>query len=741
MQRQREGTLHVATSQETKMNFGRPSHPAQSGSNPLAGLGLDRVTEDCTALAVAMTELAQGNLTAHLTVKSETVDSGRYPQIRELVEAFNSVVKSLQETAHEFNAVTEAPCHRLCYVGADSFLEGRACGEAVGKALEGRGQVAVITSSYSAAGPEQRRKGFVSAIREKFPQISIVEMVEGTEQADKASACARALLKKYPALRGIYVTVGATPHDVAQTVVESGRGGHVKVIGHDLVDDTMRDIQSGAIEATLGQDPFAQGHEPVIHLFNHLAAGWQPPVPRLLTNLDVVTRENYQHFWHPDRGVIESEAVAQRRTRPVEKQPARPLRIAVLGREDSKFWDQVRDGVSSAAEKVRAYNTTVDWIVPRENREQGVIGSEIYGPLMESIVEQKYDALATGIFDEGYIPYINRAVAARVPVITFNSEPTSLRGLALSITGQARKLMDLSHNLADTIGHVNQATLQINSAMNQVSQGTISQNEQVSRTYESLGSLLKNIDQVSTEARRGSEAAEGAANAANAGTVAVEDTLSSMQSIRESVTETAKTVERLGQHSDKIDIIIKLIGGIAYQIKLLGINAAIEAAHAGQYGAGFSVVAGEIRSLAERTAQATHEITDLVASVKSGIEEVEKVMGGGLEKVAKGANLAEQAGKVLSEIRHAVEGNQSRLRKIAAAMAEMQAFSHQVGEVMESVATVSEENAAALEEVSASTREMTSQLDQVTRLAGSLTKMAEAEQQLLAKFSLTEDGR
>ncbi len=723
------------------MSFGRSLHGTQLLSNPLQGLGLGRVTEDCSALAVAMTELAQGNLTAHLAVQSQPVDPARHAQIREFVEAFNSVVESLQETAREFNAVTEAPCHRLCYVGADSFLEGRACGEAMGKALEGRGQVVVITSAYSAAGPEQRRKGFVSVIRERFPQISIVEMVEGTENNEKAAACARALLQKYPSLRGIYVTVGATPHEIARAVADAGKGGIVKVVAHDLVDDTMHDIQAGTIEATLGQDPFAQGHEPAILLFNHLAAGWEPPVPRLLTNLDVVTRENYQHFWHPEHGVIETAAVAQRRSNPVDVQPSRTLRIAVLGREDSKFWNQVRDGVSSAAEKLRGRNTTVDWIVPRENREQGSIGSEIYGPLMESLVQQRYDAFATGIFDEGYIPYINRAVAARVPVITFNSEPTSLRGLVLAITDQARKLKNLSKNLAATIGHVNQATVQINSAMNQVSQGTISQNEQVSRTYESLGSLLKNIDQVSTEARRGSEAAEGAATAANAGTEAVENTLSSMQSIKESVSDTAQTVEKLGQHSEKIDIIIKLIGGIAYQIKLLGINAAIEAAHAGQYGAGFSVVAGEIRSLAERTAQATREITDLVASVKAGIEGVEKVMGGGLEKVAKGANLAEQAGKVLGEIRQSVQGNQSRLRKIAAAMAEMPAFSPQVGEVMESVATVSEENAAAIEEVSASTREMTSQLEEVTRLAGSLTKMAEAEQQLLAKFSLAEDSR
>jgi methyl-accepting chemotaxis protein len=723
------------------MNILRPQAESQKTRISIADLGFQSVREDCAALVAAMTELAQGDLTASMSVESRPADSVRHPQIRELVDAFNSVVDSLQETAREFNAVTEAPCLRLCYVGADSFLEGRACGETMGAALENGGQVAVVTSTYSASGPELRRKGFLTILREKFPQIRVVESIEGTEHSEKAYECAKSLLQRYPSLRGIYITVGATPHDIARAVVEAGQSGVIRIVCHDLVDDTMRDIQAGHITATLGQDPFAQGHEPIIHLYNHLAAGWQPPMPRLLTHLDVVTLENYQHFWSPECGTIESEAVAQRRSRPVEKQPARPLRIAAVGREDSKFWNQVRDGVMAAADKLKACNTTVEWIVPTENRQDGTIGPEVYGPLIESLVQQRYDGLATGIFHKDYIPYINRAVQAHVPVITFNSEPTSLRGLVFSITEQARKLMSLSHNIAAAVSQVNQATFQINNAMNQVSQGTISQNEQVGRTYESMGSLLKNIDDISKEARQGSEAAEGAAKAAHAGTEAVEKTLASMQSIRESVTETARTVEKLGQHSEKIDIIIKLIHGIAYQIKLLGINAAIEAAHAGQYGAGFSVVAGEIRSLAERTAGATREITDLVASIKSGIDEVEKVMGGGLERVAHGADLAEQAGEVLNEIRQSVEGNKSRLRKIAAAMMEMQAYSHEVGQVMESVAAVSEENAAAIEQVTASTREMTSQLKQVNDLTESLTSMAEAEQHLLAKFNLKDENR
>ncbi|RPJ87329.1 MAG: hypothetical protein EHM18_01670 [Acidobacteria bacterium] len=688
------------------LSLNRRAKPTSSprSTGPIENLARSVVTEDCRALTISMTELAQGNLTAQFAVRSKPLDPAVHPEAGDYVNLLNSIVASLQETASEFNAVTEMPCHRFCYVGADSFLEGRACGEAMGEALNRVGRVAVINSIPSASGPGVRRKGFISAIHERFPGIEIVTTIQATENPEIAFEETRKLLRETPNLQGLYVTAGATPQAVARAVIEAGRQGQIKIVSHDLVDETMRLVQQGIITATLGQDPFAQGHEPVIHLYNYLAAGWRPPAPRLLTHVDVVTRENYEQFWHPDRGTIETEAIAARRSSPLPSKAGRPLRLAIIGREDSKYWDAVREGVTVAAEKLMPYNVTVEWMIPPENRTSGDISTAVYGPLLDSVVSKKYDGMATGVFHKDYIPYINRAVAGGVPVVTFNSEPTSLRGLVFSIADQAQRLMGMSQTLAVTINGVNQSTLQINSAMNQVSRGTIAQNEQVSQTHEALGSLLKNIDDVSSEAVKGSAAAENAARATHAGAEAVEKTLASMQAIKNSVVETAQTVKGLGDQSQKIDIIIKLIGGIAYQIKLLGINAAIEAAHAGQYGAGFLVVAGEIRSLAERTAQATREITSLVDSVQSQVRQVQKVMGSGLDKVGQGAMLAEQAGQVLKEIRDAVEANLQRLQAINSAMNEMQSFSHQVGGTMESVAAISEENAAAVQQVSASTK-------------------------------------
>jgi methyl-accepting chemotaxis protein len=698
----------------------------------------EQVRNDSDALALSMARLAQGDLTVRLSIEAQPVNPNAHPQMKGLVGALNGVIASLHETARGFNELTDLPCQRLCYVGPDSFVEGRACGEAMGQALGGQGQVAVVTTFFSAAGPELRRKGFMSVLHEEYPRIQVVNVIEGTETREEAYRKTNELLLRYPNLNGIYVTVAATPHDVARAVADTGRAGQIAIITHDLVDEVMRDIQTGNITATLGQDPFAQGYEPVILLYNHLATGWRPTEPRLLTVCDMITRENWRDFWDDNRGMIESTTTQRRRSRPAEARSPRPVRIAVVGREDAKFWEPVREGVRAAAEALRAYGAAVEWIVPRPDTPGGGISAVAHGQLIDDLVRQKYDGIATAAFNKDYVPYINRAVAAGVPVITYNTEPISLRASVAVIIEQAERLLEYSQQLAATISMVNQATQQINGAMSQVSEGTVSQNEQVTRTLEALNSLLSQLANVTTQANQGAVAAEEATRASQAGNEAVGEARASMQGIAGAVANTAKTVDALGEESDKIDAIVRFISTIAYQIKLLGINAAIEAAHAGQYGAGFLVVAGEIRSLAERTSTASREITDLIDSVKSRIHEVEKVMGSALDSVNRGEVLSDRAGQVLGAVQGAVGANLERLTAITAAISQMQGFSGEVGQAMDLVAGISERNAAAVEEVTASTEEMSGQLQEVAGLARTLAAMADTTRQLLAKFNLGE---
>jgi len=566
--------------------------------------------------------------------------------------------------------------------------------------------------------------------------MEVVETIETSEKSNVAYEKVKEALVRYPSLTGIYVTMGATPGVVAKAVAESNRIDRIKIIGHDLTDETVQSMQKGWVATTLGQNPFAQGYEPVIHLFNHLAGGWQPPAPRLLTQMDVITPSNFQQFWESGKGVVQSDEALKGLTKPMDLQVAQPFKIAVLGRLDSSFWHPVRDGIMEAEKRLAPFGIAVDFIVP-EGARKGRLGADVYGPAVKEVIAKGYRGLSTCVVDRALVPYLNEAVEAGIPVITYNSEPFGLRSLVYTITQQADRLIGLSEDLASSAQQVSSATNQINRTMGQIAAGASTQNAQVRETETVLEGLLTGIDKVSREAGESAASAEHTAKAVVAGTEAMDKTLGGIRQIEGSVEETWKVVEELGQRSKRIDAVVELINDIASQVNVLALNAAIEATRAGESGKGFMVVANEIRRLARGTAEATGEVTGLVGAVQGGIRGVERSMEEGLERVRESTRLTDEAKEALGRIRELVEANRLRMNKIAGSIVEMQRFSHQVGESMRGVASISEQNTRAVGDVNAATQEMGEQFREVAELARALENLAQSEQKLLAKFNVS----
>jgi ABC-type sugar transport system substrate-binding protein len=264
-------------------------------------------------------------------------------------------------------------------------------------------------------------------------------------------------------LTGIYVTKGGIPFACARAVERLGVVGRVKIVAHDLVDSTMQYLSRGVITGTLNQDPFAQGHDPVILMYNHLVSGWQPPAPRLLTRLELVNAENCRDFWDPSGGL--KIADRERYARPVTARASKRLRIRVLGRADNAFFDTVTAGVQAATEELRPLNAEVELIIPEENRRQVSVSADVYHPLIDSAVANSIDGVVVGVFDSRLVPAINKAHQSGVAIITYNSEPGGLRSLIHSNIEQARKLLELSRQMAEAVDQARSATVQINTAM------------------------------------------------------------------------------------------------------------------------------------------------------------------------------------------------------------------------------------------------------------------------------------
>lgn len=204
-------------------------------------------------------------------------------------------------------------------------------------------------------------------------------------------------------------------------------------------------------------------------------------------------------------------------------------------------------------------------------------------------------------------------------------------------------------------------------AADEMQAGATQQDQEITNTSSAVEELTVSMKQVSNNAEASAEAARRALDAAEQGNRAVRDTLEGMQRIRASVQATAKKIKSLGDRSLEISEIINVINDITEQTNLLALNAAIEAARAGEAGRGFAVVADEVRKLAEHSRSATKDIAALIKAIQAETNEAVVVMEEGTKEVEGGATLADQAGRALDAISSVVRQSAELVQEISLA--------------------------------------------------------------------------
>lgn len=260
--------------------------------------------------------------------------------------------------------------------------------------------------------------------------------------------------------------------------------------------------------------------------------------------------------------------------------------------------------------------------------------------------------------------------------------------------------------------------------------------------------IMNAIHEVSQSSAEQGVAARDAGESATQGSRAVEESIGAMERISERVTESSRVVLELGSRQERIGAIVETISDIAEQTNLLALNAAIEAARAGEQGKGFAVVADEVRKLAERSSIATQEIADLINDIRLRVEEAVGAMDATASEVRMGTQSSDAARGALKQILASFEGLQALTRATDARISQMQAEAIAMGERVGEVATFSVSTAAGAEEMSASAHESSQaiqrataqlvqeehRLQEVDYMAGNLREVAEELDQAISFF-------
>ena len=312
--------------------------------------------------------------------------------------------------------------------------------------------------------------------------------------------------------------------------------------------------------------------------------------------------------------------------------------------------------------------------------------------------------------------------------------PDTLGVLADSFNYMIEELAKVVGRVQTTAVQVTNATRRILDRSDELARASETQVRQIAQTTEAVEALAVFIQNVARNAQVSVDVAQEALRSANVGQQAVRQSIEGMLLIRENVQETSKKIKRLGERSNEIGEIVRIIEDIADQTNLLALNAAIQSAMAGEHGRGFAVVADEIRVLAERSTESTKQIATLVKSIQGDTYEAVVAMEDSTQEVVKGSQLADDAGRSLNSIYEAVEKQAQMIESIARAANDQTSVSEAVAVAMGRISEITRQTDAGTQEAAVSVSYL-AELSEQLRSSVSTFRLPEQASDVFSSFS------
>ncbi|ADO76388.1 methyl-accepting chemotaxis protein [Halanaerobium praevalens] len=315
-----------------------------------------------------------------------------------------------------------------------------------------------------------------------------------------------------------------------------------------------------------------------------------------------------------------------------------------------------------------------------------------------------------------------------------NQMTANMRSIIEKVADTATDLSASSEELSASGEEVASAAEEVGNAIQQVASGSEEQSAQVDQTNVMIKDLLEQIEEVENMSKQMDTQSNEVMENIKSGNQSIDNSVNEISSVKNNAEEVSKTINNLGELSTQIGDIVALINNIAAQTNLLALNAAIEAARAGEAGRGFSVVADEIRQLAEESENATVQINKLINKIGAGVDNAVDKMNNTEEVVNHSVEAIDETRNYFEEINSASLQLAEFIDNISSKSERVNLNANKVEEVVNEIAKVSEEAATNAEEVSASSEEQYSSTEEIVRASDQLAEMANELSESINKF-------
>ena len=305
-----------------------------------------------------------------------------------------------------------------------------------------------------------------------------------------------------------------------------------------------------------------------------------------------------------------------------------------------------------------------------------------------------------------YVTSVAREIASGNLQVEIPLQPGDDSSLMASVVAMRNKLRQIVGEIDRNAHQASLAAKRLVRTAEEVAHASHIQSEAATTTAAAVEEMTLSIAEVARSAQTAQNISRQTESISENGGKVIHRAAFSMNEIVQSVEHSAQVIGLLDQHSKDVSMVVNVIKAIAEQTNLLALNAAIEAARAGEQGRGFAVVADEVRSLAERTTRSTLEITDTIEKIQAGTRNAVDCMHSGVEQVSSGAELAHQAGEAINEIKNSTGQVVARIDQISMAIREQSEACSEIARNVERIAEMTGENSLSVDKTSEAAQEL-----------------------------------